>query len=505
MSSPLLSREEQSFLRRSIWKRFSFEPHDRQLAALDSMAAMMVMACGKKAGKTTTLIHKCLEVALSPHPYGTDELFIACISISYDQCRLTFNPVVRKLRLAGIQFEVDHARTDPAEVVFTNDFGVHVRIKCYSTKEPEILLGAKWDLVLIDEGAYMSEDIWTGYLAVNTRRACIATSPYGKNWVYKFYLQGKDNTIDDPNFFAQNFDTFANIKMPGYSPDGNHSGDYAKMLMEAEWCKKNAPYTYAQDFLGQFIEGGDNYFRNYDNNIDNTLVASSTGIIAPPQRGFYYSTGVDLARYRDNTVIVVLDQYRNLCFFRKLPHQDWILQRKEIATVARTYPGVCWVDASGVGQPVFESLESDEGVSAEPFVFNNNSRLELLTELRISLSTEKGMRLAPLPELLAALSDVVIQRSEAGRDIIGDARGHLPDEVVALALANWGLRDFPRGKALAHHSDVYTGGFQPELDKFGRPIYKEENGVEVLKRPGVDEPYILYKRPMEIIRNGYSR
>lgn len=432
-----------------------FDPHKNQLLALNSKANKVVLAAGKKSGKTTTLINKGLEYALKP----ADHTVIACISISYKQTRLAFDPIVMQLRKLGVVFLVDHAKTDPAWVQIRNMGGGITDIKSYSTDDPRTLLGAKWDLVLLDEAAQMPQDIWSGYLAPNARRCLIATSPKGKNFVYDMYLEGQKP--DQNEFFSINFDTFSNTKMP---PE-----DYEQLQKEAEWAKKFSPHIYRQDFLADFLESGDNYFQGVDGCLDEKLELADTGLVLPPQKEHYYSIGVDLAKYRDFTVIAVLDQNRTLCYFKKLGHIDYNSQKLLIKQVSDKYEKrTIWVDCTGTGESVYEDLRL-LGLPVEPFLFTQKSRGELLTNLLIDIADSR-LRFPRIPDLLSGLNRMTIDRTAAGREKIGDQSGHLPDEVAALALAAWGLRGFPTR-------------YQFEEDKYSSvhraPAYDEMTGTPI--------------------------
>lgn len=458
-----LSPEARKKFRRVLWGKEGFEPHAKQELALDSNARKVVMACGKKAGKTTTLIRKVIEESLSPNRLsGLRTVKITCCSISYDQSRLVFDPVVFALKNDfGIKVGTDHSKTDPGKIVFTNPFGYEVEIKCSSTKNPETLPGFKFDFAAIDEAALMDENIWTKYLAYNIRRCLIATSPVGKNWVYRFYLMGRDNNHEDEGeFFSMNFDTFTNTRMPGE--------DYQALLQEAEWCKKYAPYTYKQDFLGEFIDGGDSFFQGYDALIQKGVKPQSNGVIMPAIPGSFYVAGLDLARYRDHTVLTILRADRTQVFWFKWGHLPWSVQKLEIISCLRKYPKCSiYLDSTNMGDPIADDL-TNEGFHIIPIDFTPKRRSELLTETRLVFSHPNGACLADIPDQTRALSDVVVLRSDSGRDIVGDASGHLPDEVAALSLALHGLRGFPYG------AGVYAmrkSAIIPEIDKLGRPIY----------------------------------
>lgn len=455
---------------------FGFEPHPKQRLAMESEAEIVEMACAKKAGKTYSLIYKGIEEVLKPR--GKKENFIAVISLTHPHCRLSFNKICLRLEQNKTPFLTDHRNQNPGYVRVRNLAGEEVHLSCYQVKDPEANLGALWDFALIDEFARFPASIWDDYLQMNISRAFIATSPYGrKHPAFEFFKNGLKKEYEG-EFFSVNFDVFSNHKMEGFSADGNHTGMYAAMLRKAERTKKISPLVYRQDFLGEFLETGDTFFKNIDGNFSDSLQWREDGVIVPPREDRYYSIGVDLARYRDHTVISVLDEYRTLCYWKKLGHIDWNTQKYLISQSIRRYKGKTLADATGQGQPVVEDLIQTFGEDVEAFVFTRKSKDEILSNLLVDIS-EGRMQLPEIPDLRDALESVYVEQKDSGRLEVGDDEtGHCPDEVASLALAAWGLKGFPTRYELAEEGfrriKQPAGGW----DACGRPIHTEEKKPE---------------------------
>lgn len=440
---------------------------------MEADAEIVEIYCAKKAGKTYSLIYKGIEEVLRPR--GKDDNYVSVISLTHPHCRLSFDKICLKLEQSRYPIMEDHRRQNPGKIRLKNMAREWVTLQCFQVGDPEANLGPLWDFSLMDEFPRFPASVWDDYLSPNVSRAYIAGSPHGrKHPAYQFYLNGqKEEYRKSGEFYSVNFDVFSNTKREGYSPDGNHTGEYERVCRRAEWAKKNAYLTYLSDYLGETPEGGDTFFKNVDLNFDKELKLREDGVIIPAQYNKFYSIGIDLARYRDFTVISVLDEDFRLCYWKKVGHYDWNTQKLIISNAIRAYHGKTYADATGQGQPVVEDLIHTFGEDVEAFTFTVRSRDELLSNLMIDINDAR-LRLAEIPDLRDALDSVFVEKKDSGKTQIGDdERGHLPDEVSSLALAAWGLKDFPhRFKfAVGNYGKVKEA---PAYDDCGRPVYKEE-------------------------------
>ena len=448
---------------------------------MDSEAPIKLFVAGTKAGKTYSGIHYGLERTLLSAVKLTKGAIIAPIK---DQCRLSFDQIYLKCRELRAAIDPDHARSKGYFRV-RNFLGGFSDVQIYSCDDPKTLFGAKWDWALIDEGAQMPDNIWRDYIASNARDVLIATTPESTgSWIEDIFNKG--SAKGQNRYFSINLDTFSNTMMPGYSKDGNHTGDYQDLWLKAEEDRKYFPETYNRRYLGKFTISDRNYFRNIDPCIDDTLTLKDPSnrnifVVREPKRDERFSTGIDLARYKDKTVIETFDQSRTLAYMEILENTEWDIQEQRIKWVVERYPGLVQVDATGVGDRVASALATQHGIDIDPIVFNrkgitrNTMRDEILSELTMQIANT-NIRFPRIPELLEALRAVRISQTQAGREIIGDGSGHLPDVVSAMALALWGLRDFPTRYTLEDNPD-----WQPLHRKKlinGIPVMKEDNEME---------------------------
>jgi len=188
------------------------------------------------------------------------------------------------------------------------------------------------------------------------------------------------------------------------------------------------------------------------------------GQLAEPQPGHRYVMGVDLARTEDFTVLICVDQGTNqVVAFDRFNEISWTLQKEKIAVMARKYNNAAVVvDASGVGDPIFEDL-SRLGLNVEGFKFNSTSKTELVE--RLILAIEQRIVYFPnIPELVEELEAFTYELTPTGKFKYTAPDGQHDDCVIALGLALYGL-----------HGNLYKTSGKAKSDY--RQAYKE------LKRP----------------------
>ncbi len=426
---------------------------------------------GRKGGKTTAERAWLRERVVMPRKYGR----VACIAPSYKHTRLAFDPLVMELKEKKIPMLIDHSRTDPGYVRIENFGGGITDLICRSAEDPDSLLGDKYDAG-VDEAARIPDKVYYDFLAQQIRQGFFATTPKGKNWVYDMYMEGQ-NPVNGDEVFSISFDTFTNTKMP---PE-----DYAALKKEYEQALRYSPHTAKQEYLAVPMEGVDDYFHNIEMNIDENLKLSESGEIVPPDPDRrFYSMGVDFARFRDYTVVSILDDLGTLVYWRKLGHFDFNNQKMMIIGPARRYPGVICPDSTGIGLSISSEL-AEQGLSLIGFHskddlgfnFSERSRSELLMNLNVML-TDARLKLPRIPELISALTRTGIGQTDAGRLKIGGAGGHLADEVASLALAAWGLFGLPTR-------------YEREDNPNWTPVHRKQliNGVPVIEEEKKEEEF----------------
>jgi hypothetical protein len=102
-----------------------------------------------------------------------------------------------------------------------------------------------------------------------------------------------------------------------------------------------------------------------------------------PQPGHIYVTGSDLGRKRDPFVCITIDatyDTHHVVCYERYRHLDWNDQEERMITRSILYPGFNVMDASGVGDPVWQGLQL-AGHNFIPFVFSRTTKPQLVDEL----------------------------------------------------------------------------------------------------------------------------
>ncbi|MCS7069084.1 MAG: terminase family protein, partial [Meiothermus sp.] len=282
----------------------------------------------------------------------------------------------------------------------------------------EGIRGYSAHLVVLDEAAWIPDELYQAarpMLAVTGGRLIAISTPYGmRGWFYRAWAEERGERIRVTAY-----------DIPRISRDFLE----AERVALGEWA-------FRQEYLAEFVEAG--------GAIPEELIAQAVRLEGPepPQPGRAYAAGLDLARLRDWSSLTVLDvtevPYR-------LVHQErwqgeWEYTEARVLGVLRAYGARLTVDATGVGDPVYERLRR-AWPQTHPFRFTQASKAQLLTELRLSLAEER-LWLYPEPVLLAELRALQARQTAHGVSYEAPSGAH-DDTVMSLGLALWTVRGGP--------------------------------------------------------------
>lgn len=216
--------------------------------------------------------------------------------------------------------------------------------------------------------------------------------------------------------------------------------------------------AYNQEFECNFNDNAGTLFRRIRENVKGTL--------CEPVMGRQYIIGVDLAKYEDWTVIIVLDKTSHeVVYFDRFNKIDWNLQKSKIEAVARRYNnGKVRIDATGVGDPIYEDLQRT-GINIEPFKITSANKKQLVENLVLLLEQDK-IKLPDIPELIDELESFAYDLNERTGNISYCApSGKHDDCVISLALAVWQL-----GEKVYKSETAKRFNYKVSYNKFGTPI-----------------------------------
>lgn len=379
-------------------------PDPWQERALRSRASELYILASRQAGKSTTASALALHAA-----YARPEATVLLIAPTLRQS----SELAAKVRALASRLELPLESESALRITLSSGS----RVIALPGAEGGIR-GYSAHLVILDEAAWIPDALYQAarpMLAVTGGRLIAISTPYGmRGWFYRAWAEERGERIRVTAY-----------DIPRISRDFLE----AERVALGEWA-------FRQEYLAEFVEAG--------GAIPEELIAQAVRLEGPepPQPGRAYAAGLDLARLRDWSSLTVLDvtevPYR-------LVHQErwqgeWEYTEARVLGVLRAYGARLTVDATGVGDPVYERLRR-AWPQTHPFRFTQASKAQLLTELRLSLAEER-LWLYPEPVLLAELRALQARQTAHGVSYEAPSGAH-DDTVMSLGLALWTVRGGP--------------------------------------------------------------
>ncbi|OQA96948.1 MAG: Terminase-like family protein [Chloroflexi bacterium ADurb.Bin222] len=378
--------------------------HPGQRTVWDERARFKVLASGRRWGKTLLGSLACVHAGGK----GGRAWWVAP---SYKMAQVGWRAVMR----LGRQVPGAEVRQGDLMVRFPGGGSVQVR----SADDPQSLRGEGLTLAVMDECAFMAEAAWAEALrpALSDRLggALFISTPKGRNWFWRLWQRGQDDSEAD--WRSWQFPTATN---PYIAPG------------EIDAARRDLPERiYQQEYEALFLDDAGGVFRK--------VMAAATLQPAPPSAGRQYVMGVDWGKSNDFTVLTVLDAGSGemVCMDR-FNRIDYAVQRGRLAALAEKYrPTVILAESNAMGEPIIETLQR-EGLPVRGFVTTNATKAQIIEGL--ALAFEQGaIRVLNDPVLVGELQGYEMDRSPSGMVRYSAPEGLHDDCVMSLALA-WHAR-----------------------------------------------------------------
>ena len=399
--------------KRALFEDLGYEPHEGQREIHLSPHPRRIVACGVRWGKTLCAAMEGLAAALAP---ALRSIGWVCAP-TYDLSERVFREIVI-VAAEHLRHRIVSLKERDRRLVLRNLGGGLSEIRGKSADNPVSLLGEGLDWLIVDEAARLRPAVWESYLSprlLDKRGwALLISTPCGKGYFYELFRRGQGK---DPAFGSWNCPSWTNPLLN-------------KELIERE--RERLPErVFRQEYGGEFLEGSGSVFRN--------VRECATNVWKRPHPEFSYFAGLDLAKVADYTVLVVMNQRREVVFVDRFHKLDWSLQVSRIrAATARFNEARILVDSTGVGEPIYESLCAADCL-VQPFTLTARSKNDLINHLALLLE-EKRIRLPKpelCPEMIDELESFEYSITDAGGVRTGAPSGFHDDCVIALALAAW--------------------------------------------------------------------
>jgi hypothetical protein len=388
----------------ALLQRAGLEPDPWQERALLSAGNELYILASRQAGKSTVASALALHEA-----YAWPERTVLLIAPTLRQS----SELSAKVRSLATKLGLELAGESALRLELPNRSRV---IALPGAQEG--IRGYSAHLVVLDEAAWIPDELYQAarpMLAVTGGRLVAISTPYGmRGWFYRAWSEERGERI----------------RVTAYDIPRIRSD-----FLEAE-RRALGDWAFRQEYLAEFLEAG--------GAIPEELIQRATVLEGPepPRAGRVYAAGLDLARLADWSSLSILD-VTELPY--RLIHQErwqgeWSYTEARVLGVLERYQARLTVDATGVGDPVYERLRR-AWPQTHPFRFTAQSKQQLVNELRLSLAEER-LHLYPEPTLLAELRALQAKQGAYGVSYEAPSGAH-DDTVMSLALALWTVRGGP--------------------------------------------------------------
>lgn len=377
------------------------ELHPTQQEVIEHPARFKVLTCGRRWGKTDTMIdlavNACLETS-RPYAYYAD--VYRTVSDFWRRLKAVIRPIVVDIRESEKRIECITGAT----------------IECWSLSDEMSSVGRAYAGVLIDEASLIPKLQYAWQYTVRPTLtdfegwAVFGGTPKGFNFFHTLYSYGLDKPLTD--WQSWQFPSLANPHIPA---------------TEIKAAERELPgLVFQQEYLAEFIPDAGAVFRG--------VTAVSTAEVAKPYEGNFVM-GVDWGRSDDYTVVSVVDRDTGTQVDVDRYNQiGWDLQRGRIIDLyGKWQPQVIIAEENSMGSPNIEALQN-EGLPVQPFTTTAKSKTPLIEAL--ALAIERGdITLLNDRVQIAELQAYTMNRLPGGGFRYSAPDGAHDDMVIALALA----------------------------------------------------------------------
>lgn len=384
---------------------YRFIPRDYQFDLMDAHQRFKIAVIHRRGGKSKTVLNQ--QIIRTQEKRGTYYYFLP----TYRQAKaVIWDELIKK----HVPKELVYKMNESELAIYYNNGSIQRFVGCEDIEKHR---GINPIDVVFDEFSEMDERIWTAIiypvLAENNGTATFIFTPKGRNHSWRLLMKAKD----DPEHW---FTMVKNVT----ETDGLEQEEIDK-------ARKEMPEAlFNQEMMCEFLENAGAVFRRVKE-----CTYEANDLVNPHH---FYQIGVDLAKYRDWTVITPIDLYTlEVKPQDRFNQVDWNLQEARIYSAAYKYNNAKMkMDRTGVGDPIVESLErkgldiGEEGA----IVFSERSREHLLNNLAILIEQRK-IKIPNDEGLITELEAHQFSLTEKGRVKISVPANMTDDRVMSLALA----------------------------------------------------------------------
>ena len=406
--------------------RSSWRPHPGQAAVMQHDARFRIVAAGRRFGKSEMCAHLAVKFGLE-NPNST----IWWVAPRYQDSNEYGFDNIRPLLTDDLLAD-EPKRSKPRKIPLVTGSEISFR----SAEREDSLRGGGVDLLIVDESATVKDRAWTEELRPTLsdtlgKLVAIGTPKGRSGWFWRWFQRGQDPEEDDIASWAAS--TYLNPHVPNSEID-----DARDDMPDRIW---------EQEYLAQFKAGASGVFDPTD--IEAITADYSVPLSkSDPQVAGSFFIGVDFARAKNYTAIVVLDTEATVVALDRLRRTSWSRIQDRIERFAADYsPCTVALDATRDNK-IVSDLEAVVA-NVHPVTFSAKTKRTLVENLITRV--EAGDLTLPDPDrdgeaaqLRRELDMFEYDMSPRSRNVSYSApEGHHDDLIDALALAAEGSRNRP--------------------------------------------------------------
>jgi hypothetical protein len=243
-----------------------------------------------------------------------------------------------------------------------------------SADNPDSIRGFGFKGLVVDEAASVPVEVWNYVLRPTLAQTMgwgvFIGTPAGRNWFYDMFTRGVKGS-GEAGF--KSF-TFPSLASPYFPKD------------EWEAAKRELPEdVFKQEYMAEFLEDGAGVFRG----VDGCLLGRCEDV----DRGRYRRVvvGCDIAKHTDWTVLIAADMDTGECLaMDRFNNLDWPFQKDRIREFVRKWDALLVMDATGVGDPIYDDLCEDAALrQVLPVRFTPKTKTALVHGLMVAIEQKK--------------------------------------------------------------------------------------------------------------------
>jgi len=323
----------------------------------------------------------------------------------------------------------DYKKAD-GEMHMFNSSKLYVR----SATNPESIVSKGYGLIIIDEAALISKEVFLKQILPTARRkGCkivLISTPRGKNWFHQMYLDGKD--------FAKK--RYASFKQPWWKRP-----DYPVLLQD---LMKDMPERLRkQEFEAEFIDNGGGVFINLDSVFHGPEIefSSDDQMWKHDDMNSYVEKegvilAVDLAKNFDYTVLMAVSLLtKQVVYYHRFTKTDYKIVINRIFNTSNLLGGCDVIyDATGVGVGIGDFL--DQELNSHGFIFTNQSKSEIIQRLMVAFEYS-NIQIPNIATIKNEHENYEYAITRTGKMSYSAPEGKHDDTVVTLAMANFYIEE----------------------------------------------------------------